>query len=266
VRFIGSPAQRIEEDYLRILRFFRFTAEYAAGAPDAAGLAACVAGRDGLALLSAERVRQEMLRLLVAARGPELVGWMVDYGLSVRVLPAVPRPGLLGRLAALEAATGGMGDAVLRLAALAVEVEEDAVRLTERLRLSGTERVRLLRAADHAPDIGPPAPESAARLWLYREGVEAYRQRLIVAWLRSGAPPTSPAWRHRLTLPQRWQPPRLPLGGADVVALGVAPGPSVGALLRALEAWWIAGDFAADADALRARLAALVAGAAAGKP
>src|SRR5262249_41249375 len=134
VRFIGSPAQRIEEDYLRILRFFRFTAADAAGARAAAGLAACAAGRDGLALLSAERVRQEMLRLLVAARGPELLGWMVDYGLSVRVLPAVPRPGLLGRLAALETATGLMGDAVLRLAALAVEVEEDAVRLAERLR------------------------------------------------------------------------------------------------------------------------------------
>jgi poly(A) polymerase len=122
--------------------------------------------------------------------------------------------------------------------------------------------VRLLRAADHAPSVGPPAPESAARLWLYKEGEEAYRQRLLVAWVRAGAPPASPAWHHRLALPERWRPPRLPLGGADVVALGVAPGPRVGVLLRALEDWWIAGDFAADEGALRARLAALVAGAA----
>src|SRR5215510_13333631 len=95
VRFIGQARERIREDYLRILRFFRLTAEYGAGAPDAEGLAACVLERDGLQRLSAERIRQELLRLLVAPRAAELVGSMLDYGLLPLVLSAAPRPTLL---------------------------------------------------------------------------------------------------------------------------------------------------------------------------
>ena len=98
VRFIGDAHERIREDYLRILRFFRFTAEYAAGPPDAAGLAACVSEREGLTRLSAERVRQELLRLLVAPRAAELVRAMQDYGILALVLPAAPRPALLAVL------------------------------------------------------------------------------------------------------------------------------------------------------------------------
>jgi poly(A) polymerase len=258
VRFIGDPVARIREDYLRILRFFRLTAAYGEGPPDPAGLAACVRERAGLAILSAERVRQELLRLLAARRGPELVAVMLDYGIVTQVLGAAPRPTLLARLAALEAKLGG-ADPVLRLAALAVEVPDDAERLKDRFRLSNDEAEALARAGTRLPDIGPGAPELDAKAFLYREGAKAFRERLLLAWARSGAPPASEPWRRRLSLPERWQPPRLPLGGADVLALGVPAGPRVGEVLRALEAWWIAGDFAADAAALRARLAELAA-------
>ncbi len=255
VRFIGDARARIGEDYLRILRFFRLTADYGEGPPDAESLAACVAERAGLGRLSAERVRQEMLRLLVALRGPELVRAMLDYGLITLVLPAAPRPTLLDRLAALEAALGLTPDPVLRLAALAVEVPEDADRLRDRLRLSNEEHARLARTAVLMPDLGPNAPESAAKACLYAEGEAGYRHRVLIAWARSGDPPASQGWRDRLALPERWQPPRFPLGGADVMALGLPAGPRVGELLRALEAWWIAGDFSADGGALRAKLA-----------
>jgi poly(A) polymerase len=254
VRFIGEARQRIREDTLRILRFFRLTAEYGEGPPDAEGLAACVAEREGLARLSAERVRQEMLRLLTAPRAVELVRAMQDYGLLGLVLPAAPRPGLLIRLAAIEAGLGLPADAVLRLAALAVELPDDAERLRERLRLSNEEHTRLARAALRHPDIGPASAERAARACLYADGEAAYRERVLTAWARSGDAPADPAWRDRYALAERWQPPRFPLGGADVVALGVAPGPRVGELLRALEEGWIAGDFAADETALRAKL------------
>ena len=259
VRFIGDARARIREDYLRILRFFRFTAEYGEGPPHAEGLSACVAEREGLAVLSAERVRQEVLRLLVARRGPELVRTMQDYGLIGYVLPAAPRPVMLDRLAGIEAALGRASDAILRLGALAVEVPEDAARLRDRLRLSNEEHAELARAGVHGRDFGPDhstgAPERAARACLYAEGEAAYRQRVLLAWTRSGDPPQSKAWRERLALPERWQPPRFPLGGADVMALGLPAGPRVGELLRTLEAWWIAGDFAADEAALRAKLA-----------
>jgi poly(A) polymerase len=259
VRFIGAAADRIGEDYLRILRFFRFTAEYAAGPPDAEGLAACVAGRAGLRRLSGERVRQEMFRLLTALRGPELADWMAAYGLILCVLPIAPRPGLLARLARLEAALGLTPDRVARLAALGVEVAEDAERLRDRLRLSAADGAQLQRAARRAPDIDPRAGECAAKACLYAEGERAYCERLLLAWARSGEPASSEVWRQRLALPRHWRPPRFPIVGGDVVALGVAPGPRVGALLRALENWWIAGCFTAEEGALRARLASLIA-------
>ncbi len=257
VRFIGEARERIREDYLRILRFFRLTADYGAGSPDTEGLAACVAEREGLARLSAERVRQELLRLLAAPRAAELIGAMQGYGLITLVLPAAPRPALLARLAAIEAGLGVTPDAILRLAALTVEVPEDADRLRDRLRLSNEEHARLARAAARAPDLGPAAPEGAAKACLYAEGEQAYRECVLMVWARSAAPPADRAWRERLDLPKRWQPPRLALGGADVMALGVPVGPRVGELLRALEAWWIAGDFAADEAALRTKLGEL---------
>jgi poly(A) polymerase len=258
VRFIGDPRERIREDYLRILRFFRLTAEYAVGTPDVEALAACVLERDGIARLSAERVRQELLRLLVAPRGPELVRSMLDYGLLPLVFDAAPRPTLLQRLAALEAALACEPDAILRLAALAVEVPEDGDRLATHLRLSNDERVRLVRVAACAPDLGPAGSEAAARAYLYAEGAAAYRDRVLIAWARSGDAPDSQSWRARLALPERWRPPRFALGGADVMTLGVPAGPRVGELLRAVEDWWIAGDFAADAGGLRDHLQKLV--------
>jgi poly(A) polymerase len=259
VRFIGDPGQRIREDYLRILRFFRFTADCGVGPPDAQGLAACVAERAGLARLSAERIRQEMLRLLAAPRGPELIGWMLGYGLIVAVLGVAPRPALPGRLAALEADLGLAADPVLRLAALAVAIPDDADRLRERLRLSNEEHARLAAAGSREPPIGPDAPELAAKSYLYAQGAARYRERVLLAWAYAGDPSDSAAWRARLALPERWPPPKFPLGGADVMALGVPAGPRIGELLRALEAWWIAGGFSADDAALRARLRELAA-------
>jgi poly(A) polymerase len=99
-----------------------------------------------------------------------------------------------------------------------------------------------------------------ARADLYAHGAATYRGRILMGWARSGQAPEDPAWRERYGLAQRWQPPRFPLGGADVVAAGVPPGPRVGELLRAIEACWIAGDFMADELALRAKLAQLTRG------
>jgi poly(A) polymerase len=254
VRFIGEARQRIREDYLRTLRFFRLTAEYGEGAPDSDGLAACVAEREGLAQLSAERVRQELLRLLAAPRAPELVRAMQDYGVLACVVPVAPRPGLLARLATVETGLDLAGDPILRLAALAVELPEDADRLRERLRLSNEDHARLTRAAWRGPDIGPASDEHGAKAYIYTEGATAYREHVLIAWARSGEAPTSEAWRERLALSERWQPPQFPLGGGDIMALGIPAGPRVGELLRGLEAWWVAGGFAADETALRAEL------------
>jgi len=260
VRFIGSAAERIREDYLRILRFFRLTATFGEGAPDADALVACVRERAGLAILSAERVRQELLRLLAAARGPGIVSVMLDYGLITEVVGAAPRPTLLTRLADIEAALGLDPSAMLRLGALIVEVPEDAERLRDRLRLSNEEAGVLLRAAGRTGEIGAGAPEHLARAYLYAHGQAAYRERLMLDWARSGDAAASSAWRQRFALAATWPVPKLPVTGSDVMALGVPAGPRVGELLRALEDWWIARDFKEDETSLRARLEELVSG------
>ncbi len=258
VRFIGSAAERIREDYLRILRFFRLTAMFGEGAPDADALVACVRERAGLAILSAERVRQELLRLLAARRGPEVVSIMHDYGLVTEVVGAAPRPALLARLTAIEAELGLDPNALLRLAALVVEVPEDGERLRERLRLSNEEEAVLLRAAAPSGGIGAGVSERLAKAYLYAHGQAAYRERLLLDWARSGDAAASPAWRQRFALADTWPVPKLPITGADIMALGVPAGPRVGELLRALENWWIGQDFADDEAALRSHLGDLV--------
>jgi poly(A) polymerase len=259
VRFIGDAQERIREDYLRILRFFRFTAEYGEAAPHADSLTACVRERSGLARLSPERVRQEMLRLLAMPRGPQMIEVMHAYGLLPMVLPAAPRPGLLARLAGVEVALARQPDAILRLAALAVEVPEDAERLRARWRLSNEETATLLLVAGRGRDVAPHVPERDARQCLYVEGEASYRNRVLMAWARSGAAAGDPEWNGRFTLPERWRASRFPIGGDDVMALGVAAGPAVGRLLSALEGWWMDNDFAPDEAALRAKLMQLVA-------
>jgi poly(A) polymerase len=245
VRFIGDPAQRIAEDYLRILRFFRFHAAYGRGPLDAAGLSACIAGRDGLDQLSRERVRMELLKLLIAPGAAAALTAMADCGLLVRVLAGVPHLVHLERMIALEQALDLPAEAIRRLGALAVVVVEDAERLRERLRLANAEYDRLTAMAE-GWWRGPPPAGNRARELLYRAGVGNFTDQALLGWARAGAAADDAAWRAFATLPQRWSVPVFPLRGADLVARGVAKGPGLGAALAAAERAWIAAGFPAD--------------------
>src|SRR4051794_11172050 len=139
VRFIGDAGQRIAEDYLRILRFFRMHAAYGAGEPDRAGYLACIEGRAGLSSLSAERVRMEMLKLLIAEGAAVAVQAMADAGLLLPIFGGVSYIGAFAAMVAVERALGLPPNAVRRLAALNVAVTEDAKRVSARLRLSNAE-------------------------------------------------------------------------------------------------------------------------------
>jgi poly(A) polymerase len=261
VRFIGDAGERIREDYLRILRFFRFTAQYGESGYDAEGLAACTRERCGLGQLSAERIRQELVRLLVARGAVEATLLMQEHGILAQVLPAAPRHRLLARAVAIEQAHLAKKSAMTRLAALAVEVSEDATRLARALRLSRDEREALLVACDTEAHLSEAPPAREARALLYRRGDDGYRARIVLSWARALERDTGDrAWSDALQLPERWQAPRLAVDGADVMARGIAAGPKVGEALRALEAWWIERDFAPDRQALLARLDELVGG------
>lgn len=251
VRFIGDAHARIREDYLRILRFFRFNADYATPPFDAHGLAACVRERAGLAMLSPERVHVELARLLVSGGAASALEAMLDYGVLVDVLGGVPYLGRFRRLAAIEEACEVKPSAMRRLAALTVSVSEDVERLGVRLRLSGAERASLsctLRARTLSDESDAPA----AKTLLYRAGPDCYRDAVLLAWANAGAPAEAPGWRRLLSLPERWTAPAFPLSGADLLALGLAEGPAVGRVLKAVEAAWISDGFAAGKAELMA--------------
>ncbi len=252
VRFIGDPATRIAEDYLRILRFFRFHAAYGQGAPDAAGLHAAIVAREGLALLSRERVRMELVKLLAVPAAAVTIEVMADAGILVLLLAGVPQVAHLAAMVEAESAAGLAPDAIRRLGALAVLVGEDADRLRERLRLTNAEHARLAAMADAWWRIAPHDDARGAQALLYRIGPETFGDRVLLAWARSRAGAEDSAWRNVAALPQRWQAPGFPLKAADLIARGVAPGPALGAALRAAEDAWIAAGFPTDLASLEA--------------
>ncbi len=245
VRFIGEPRRRIEEDYLRILRFFRFHANFAEGAPDSAGLHACVAARAGLETLSRERVRAELLKLLLAPHATATLAIMSECGLLGMILGGVALLASFENLVKAEAALGAEPDAVRRLGALGVWVKEDADRLTSRLRLSGAEAERLL-ALEHWWRVAPDSDAQPAHALLYELGPQRFLDRVLVAWTRSDEGAADINWRQLATLPQRWTVPGFPLKAADFVQRGVQAGPRLGNALRAAETAWIAADFPAE--------------------
>ncbi|MBS0531998.1 MAG: CCA tRNA nucleotidyltransferase [Proteobacteria bacterium] len=251
VRFIGDPDRRIAEDYLRILRFFRIHAAYGTGEPDRAGYLACIRGRAGIAALSAERLRAEMLKLLVADGAVDAIVAMADAGLLLAILGGVTYRGPLAAMIAAEHTLGLEADAIRRLAALAVSVPEDARRIAQRLRLSNAEAKQLDSMGHRWWRLGGMS-EAIARRRLYRLGPPRYRDRLMLAWARSRRDTDPAAWQGLATLPQRWQAPAFPLKAADFVARGIAEGPALGHVLTIAEDAWLAADFPLDPAAVAA--------------
>jgi poly(A) polymerase len=250
VRFIGDPNHRITEDYLRILRFFRIHAAYGAGEPDRAGYLACIAGRAGLANLSAERLRMEMLKLMVADGAAGAVLAMADGGLLLSILGGVAYTGPFAAMIAAERMLGLKPDAVRRLGALAVAVTEDARRVATRLRLSNAE-TKALDSMGHRWWRLAGMDEARARRLIYRLGAERYRDRLLLAWARAGGTADAARWRELATLPQRWSAPKFPLKAADFIARGIAEGAALGHVLTLAEDAWLAASFPLDEAALK---------------
>jgi tRNA nucleotidyltransferase/poly(A) polymerase len=252
VRFIGDPATRIAEDYLRILRFFRFHAAYGEpGPPDPAGLSACIAARTGLETLSRERVRMEMLKLLVAKHAVPALVSMSEAGLLVAVLGGVPLLASFANMVKLEHELALVADPVRRLGALSVSTTEDAERLRERLRLANTEYERLASMADGWWHISAATGMQDARALIYRIGAGEFRDRALLAWSRAWNEGVADArWHDLVLLPDRWTAPVFPLKAADFLARGIVKGPALGAALRAAEETWIAQDFPMDATVL----------------
>jgi poly(A) polymerase len=254
VRFIGEPLQRIAEDHLRILRFFRFQARFGSGAPDAAGLAACTARANDLMALSRERVRGELLKLLAVRDPVPTIAVMLDHRILAPVLPEITTADRLARLVAVEVALAALvtapdpwlipeAIALRRLAALLPSDPDLLDAVATRLRLSNHERARLVATA--APAIAPLLVQA------YRDGAATAADRLLLA---APAPPDA-ALLAALEQLRRWHRPALPVSGKDMIARGTAPGPEVSRRLASFEAAWIAADFPADPATIERLLA-----------
>jgi len=258
VRFIGEARRRIREDFLRTLRFLRFSARFGDGRLDRQGFAAAIAERAGLSQLSSERVRAEILKTLVARHAVSVVAQADGAGLLAPLFGGVLRPQRLARLVEIEATP----DPLLRLGALAVVVREDAERLRERLRLSNAEGQRLeqtARAAEAWHGRETPAALGDLRAALFQHGPRAALDAALLTHADSRAAPDDPGWMAARRFLADTPPPRLPFSGADLLARGVPPGRGMGVALKKLQADWIRAGFPREPEVLARLLAEAVA-------
>jgi poly(A) polymerase len=244
--FVGDPMTRIREDYLRILRFFRFLAWYGKGEPDAKALAACKALRDTLSGRPAERTIKELLKLLSADEPRPAVKLMSEAGVLGKILPFCTSLDQFNGLVEIETSQLFENDAVLRLATLVPDDQVSVAKAAESLRLSNDVRDRLVAAMGKTPRIASWMSPRESRRAVYQIGVRAFTDRVKLAWAKSRRSAANHQWRGLLALGESWAPPPFPLNGDDVINAGVPKGPMVGEVLREVEDWWIDHDFLDD--------------------
>jgi tRNA nucleotidyltransferase/poly(A) polymerase len=267
LRFIGDAEDRIREDYLRILRFFRFFAWYGTGRPDAEGVKACVRLKEGLDQLSAERVWSELKKLLSAPDPSRALLWMRQAGVLTRVLPESEKWGIdaIHPLVRAELELGWTPDPLLRLMAIVPADLERMAGLAERLKLSNADAERLSHWARTAPMVSTLPEDAFARL-LYRGDRRGFihRLRLALASARARGVEDNKALieagglSRLLAYAEQWQKPEFPIRGRDLAGLGVDDGPRMGELLRELENQWVDSGFSQDRGALLDRAATML--------
>lgn len=260
VRFIGDADQRIAEDSLRILRFFRFQATYGATEPDSAALLACHEASSQVEKLSGERIWQELSRLLVVP-GPGEIFELMEKARVLRLLLPVGRStARLHALAALEDMLGVMPEPIRRLTALIQPDRQEASQIATRLRLSREETSRLDELSASRGESSAGMPEIAVRRSLYALGPGVFRDLILLDWADQIAREPSVAsgniedWKATWDATNGWEPPEFPVSGEDVIAAGASEGPDVGEILEDLEEWWVDQAFRPDRDACLDRL------------
>ncbi len=257
VRFVGDPRARIREDYLRILRLFRFHAWYGKGEMDAEGLRASAEGKAGLAQLSGERIARELLRLLECPNPAPVLRTMAASGILPELLPFALQLPRLERLIQADAENAFPADGLLRLAALLPDDIAAARAVAGRLRLSGADQGRLEALAAAAEKMPAHLSAQDVRKLLYRLGAGAFKDRVRLSWAAASPGTNAIPWRMLLSVADAYEKPRFALTGHDVMQAGVPEGPEVGKILAQLEDWWIEQDFPDDDAALAGQLKAL---------
>ncbi|MFZ3033825.1 MAG: CCA tRNA nucleotidyltransferase [Parvibaculum sp.] len=258
VRFIGDANQRIVEDYLRVLRFFRFHAWYGKGEPDADGLKACAEARENLRQLSGERVSVELLKIAAADEAGAAFRQMAAVGILSVVLPEASRLDRFENLAEIERDQLFTCDPLLRLASM-LELDKAGVEaLAARLRLSNRERSRITDMLTDQTKIVAYLSIREVRKALYLIGAQCFKDRVMLGWAADRKGHNTFQWRAMLAMADSWQKPEFPLTGQMIKQAGVPEGPEIGRVSREVEEWWIDADFTDDEFSIIERLKAVV--------
>jgi poly(A) polymerase len=269
VRFVGNPAKRLEEDVLRLLRFFRFFAHYGRPPMDPAALEACRKAAPQLVRLSGERVAGELIRLLQAPDPAAVLIVMHAEGILDPILPEACEFSRLKVLTWLESRAmvrdGIHPDPIRRLGAMLKTHAAGAKAIGERLKLSVAQTTRMTAIALPRVAVDVTMDERAARRALRKVGVDEFRDLVLTAWASQraigGAGSMDTArWTRLLDLADHWHPVQLPVRGADALALGVPKGPVVGRALAEVDRWWEENDYQPGRDEALEKLRAVVAG------
>ena len=258
VRFIGDANARIAEDYLRVLRFFRFHAWYGKGEPDADGLKACADAREGLRQLSGERVHDELLKIAAADEAGGAFRQMAAAGILSVVLPEASRLDRFEHLVEIERDQLFTCDPLLRLASMLDLDKEGVDALAARLRFSNRERGRIAAMLTDQTKIASYLSIREVRKALYLMGIQCFKDRVMLGWASDRKGHNTFQWRALLAMADSWQKPDFPLTGQMIKAAGVPEGPEIGRVSREVEEWWIDSDFTDDEFSIIERLKAVV--------
>ena len=253
--FVGDGDARVREDYLRILRYFRFIAWYAGdGKIDASVLKACRENRSGLKSLSAERIWSEIKKMLSAPKPSRAVQIMLTNEILPVVLPEASNAEGLGLMQALEQRFDIEGDPLLRLMAMSGRDEFAMAGLAKRLRLSNPEKARLLSWAGNQVAFSPDMNDRTFKQGIYASTPQTAYDRMMVRAAGEPDPILAQAWVSKAKFARNWPIPEFPLKGRDLKAAGVKDGPEMGKILWALKELWIRSGFEADREKLMTAL------------
>jgi poly(A) polymerase len=260
VVFVGDPDQRILEDHLRILRYFRFAARFNKGELKGPALAACARHATAIANLSAERVWSEVKKILAVGDPRAAIKAMADSGVLAAVLPEGQSLTTFDALIELETNAFLDSDPMQRFMALLPREDLAVARACGRLKLSNAEAERLKAWASDKTRIVSYLSAREVRQALYWMGNQAYLDRVRLCWAADPAPRRTIQWRTMLAFEGGFVAPKFPVDGNQAIAAGTTPGPVVGAVLAEVERWWVENDFIDDELSVIERLKAVVQG------
>ena len=254
-RFVGQADDRVREDYLRILRFFRFLAWYGGQEKvDAASLKACREHQSGIKTLSVERIWMEMKKLLSAPNPVRACHIMLTNGILETVFPEANNVDGLEALVKLETREGIAPDPLLRIMAMSAREPLQMALLAKRLKMSKLETSRLRGWADDDAQLSTNMAERDKLAAIYKSGKSVIYDRTRLRAAGETDPIQSARWMALAALAMEWEVPIFPLTGRDLTDVGVPTGPAMGKALKALEALWVRSGFSTEKPQLLAAL------------